>query len=117
MDKAEVTAVINYFCKKGMSLKGIHDFIKTLLDESPPYSTVKKWAADFRRGRESMEDYEWSGHSTEATTNENVELVHSLIICDRRRSLRDWARQIAISFGAVQSILTNILGMSEISAR
>ena len=60
-----------------MSLKKIHDFIKTLGDESPSYSTVKKWAAEFRIGRESMEDYEWSGCPKEATTDGNVELVHS----------------------------------------
>ena len=56
MDKAEVRIVIKYSCRKGMSPKEIHDdFIKTLLDESP-FSTVKKWAAEFRRGRESVED-------------------------------------------------------------
>ena len=43
--------------------------------------------------------------------------MHSLILCGRRRSLRDIARQIAISFGAVQSSLTDILGMSKVSAR
>ena len=42
-----------------------------------------------------MEDYERSGRPKpfEATTDENVELVHSLIMCDRRRSLRDIPRQ------------------------
>ena len=45
-----------------LSTKEIHDdFIKTLGDESP-YRMVKKWAAEFRRGRESVDDYEWSGH-------------------------------------------------------
>ena len=57
-----------------------------------------------------MQDYE------EGTTKENFELVHSLIMCDRR-SLCDIARQIGISFGAVHSILTDILGMSKVSAR
>ena len=37
----------------------------------------------------------------EATTDENVELLHSLIMCDRRKSLRDIVRPIGISFGAV----------------
>ena len=107
-----------YFCKKGMPLKKIHDnFNKTLGDESPSYSLVKKWAAEFRRGRQSFEDYEWSGYPKEATTDKNVELVHSLIMCNRRRSLCDTARQIGTSFGAVQSVLTNILMMSKVSAR
>ena len=60
--------------------------IKTLRDESPSYSMMK-WAAKFRRGRESVEDCEWSGYTREATTYENIELVHSLIMCDRRRHL------------------------------
>ena len=56
MDEVEVRAVIKYFCKKGMSLKEVHDnFIKILWDESP-YSMVEKWAAEFRRWRDSMED-------------------------------------------------------------
>ena len=57
-----------------------------------------------------MEDYEGSGCPKEATPDENVQLVHSLIMCDRTRSLCDIARQIGISLGAVLSILTNILG-------
>ena len=53
MDKVEVRAVIKYFCKKDMSLKEIHDdFIKTLGDKFPSYSTMKKRAAEFGRGRE-----------------------------------------------------------------
>ena len=58
-----------------------------------------------------------SGHPKEATTDGKVELVHSLIKCHRRRSLRGIARQIGISSGPVQFILTDILGMSKVSAR
>ena len=92
-----------YFCTKGMSPHEIYDdFINTAWDESP-YSMVKKCAAEVRRGRESVEDYECSRH-LEATIDENVVLVHSLIMCDGRRSLRDIVRQIGIRFGTVQSI-------------
>ena len=89
MDIVEVRAVMKYLCKKDMSPKEIHDFIKTLGNEFPSYSMVEKgaakfkWAADFRRGREREEDYEWSWRPKEATTVKNVELVHSLIMCDR----------------------------------
>ena len=75
-----------------MSPKKINDnFIKTLGDESPSYSTVKKWAVEFRRWREGIEGDERSGSLNEANADKNVELVHSLITCDRRRSLRDIA--------------------------
>ena len=53
IEKVEVRAVMKYLCKKGMTPKEIHeDFIKTLGNESPSYSTVKKWAIEFKRGRE-----------------------------------------------------------------
>ena len=77
MDKIEVTAVRKYYCKKDMSPKEIHyNFIQTLWGESP-FSTVKKWAGVFRRGRESVEDYERSGHHKRATPDENVERAQS----------------------------------------
>ena len=90
--------------------------MKTFWFETLPYNTVNKWAAEFRRRRENVKDYERSWRPKEATTDENVVLVHSLIMCDRRRSLRDIAR-LGINFGAVQSVLTDILGMSKVSAR
>ena len=69
-----------------MSQKEIHDgFIKTLGDEYPTYCTVKRWAAEFGSGRESMEDYDQSGHSKDATIDENLEIVHSLIMCDKEK--------------------------------
>ena len=54
MEKVEVRAVIRYLCNKGMTPKEIHeDFMKTLGNESP-YSTVRKWAAEFKRGERAL---------------------------------------------------------------
>ena len=38
-------------------------------------------------------------------------------MCDRRRDLRSKASEVGIRFVAVQKILTDILGMSKVSAR
>ena len=86
MEKLEIRAVTKYFCKQGMPPKEIHEeFMETLGKESPSYSTVKKWAAEFKRGRESIEGDGRSGHPKDATADENVKVVHTLVMCDRSR--------------------------------
>ena len=98
---------------KRMPPKKIYeDLMETLWKESPSYSTVNKWATEFKRGRERVEDDGRSGCPKDTTAYENVKVVHTLVMCDRRRDLRSIASEVGISFRAVQSILTEILGMS-----
>ena len=61
---------------------------------------------------ESIEDDGQSGRLKDATADENVKVVHTLVMCDRRRDLRSIASEVGISFGAVQS--TDILDMSKV---
>ena len=51
-----------------------------------------------------------------ATTDENVELLHSLIMCDRR-NMCDISRQLGRRFGAVPFILIDSLEMAKGSAK
>ena len=44
------------------------------------------------------------------TQMKNVKVVHILVMCVRSRDMRSIASEVAISFGAVQSIQTNVLG-------
>ena len=48
----------------------------------------------------------------DATADENVKVVYTLVMCDRRRDLRSIACEVGLSFGAVQSIVKSILSMS-----
>ena len=50
------------------------------------------------------------------TADENVKVVLTMVMCDRRQTLRSIACEVDKRFGAVQSILTNILGMSKVSS-
>ena len=43
-----------------------------------------------------------SGRPKDATADENVKVVHTLVMFDRRRDLRSIASEVGIRFGAVQ---------------
>ena len=84
MKKLEIRAVIKYFCRKGMAPKEIlEDFMERSWEGVSILSTVKKWAAEFKRGRETFEDGGRSGRPKDVTAVENVKVVHNLVMCDR----------------------------------
>jgi hypothetical protein len=57
MDKIEHRAVIKFFVKEGLTPNEIQSkFITVYEDSCPSFSTTKKWAAEFKCGRTSLED-------------------------------------------------------------
>ena len=121
IEKLEIRVCIKYFCKKEMPPKEIdEDFMETFRKQPPSYSTVKNGQQSLRVGeRESVDDDVQSGHPKEVTTDEKVKVVHTLVMCDRRRDLQSIhaPSEMGISFVAVQSVLTAILDMSKVSVR
>ena len=117
MDKIWHRGVIRYLQKKGLTTKEIHaDMVSTLMDDAPALSTVKKWAAEFKR-RESLEDDPRSGRPSTATTQENIDRIHQMVMNDRRLTISHLANVISISRERVENILHNEPGMSKVSAR
>ena len=85
-----------------MKTKEIHDdMVKTLGEDFPCYSTVKKWVkwvADCRRNRESTDDDAWTRRPKSATTDAQVEGIHHMVMndrpaCDCQTHIRDSGRQ------------------------
>jgi histone-lysine N-methyltransferase SETMAR len=85
MDTIEYRAVIKFFVKEGLTPNEIHSkFIKVYGHSSLSFSTFKKWAAEFKRGRTSLEDDPREGRRKSATTPEIIEQVHDMLLDGRR---------------------------------
>ncbi len=85
MDNSEKRAVIKFFVKEGLKPKEIYEkMLKTLGNDCPSLSTVRKWEFLFKRGRLSMEDDPRAGAPKYATNDENIDAVHSIVMNDRR---------------------------------
>jgi histone-lysine N-methyltransferase SETMAR len=118
MDKIEIRAVIKYFVLKGLTPTDIkNELDSTLKETAPSFSTVKKWAAEFKRGRTSIEDDERTGRPKTATTDEIVAKINNAVLNDRRLKVREIAEAVKISIDRVHHILHEILGMRKLSAR
>ena len=90
--------------------------METLGKEFPFYSKVKNWQHSLK-GRESVEDDGQSYRPKDAFAYENVKVVHTLIMCDRTRDMQSIASEVGISFWTAHLILTDILGVTKVSAR
>ena len=110
MDKIGERAVIQYLHKKGLTPKDIHnDMVATLGKDAPSYATVKRWVAEFKRGKQSLEDDPHPGRPVTVATPERVNKVHDIAMTDRRVTERYIASTVGISQERVHSILTEDL--------
>ena len=118
MEKNGERAVIQYLHKKGLTPKDIHnDMVATLGKDAPSYAKMKSWVAEFKRGRQSLEDDPRPGRPVNVATPEMVNKVHDIIMIDRRVTERYIASTVGISQERVHSILTDDLEMRKLSAR
>jgi transposase len=108
---------INFFVKEGLTPNEIHSkFIKVYGDSSTSFSTIKKWAAEFKHGRTSLEVDPREGRPKCATTPEIIEQVHDMLLDDRRMKMREIAETIGISKERVGYILHEELDIKKLCA-
>jgi len=92
MDKIEYCAVKKLFVKEGLMPNKIHSrFIKVCGDSSPSFSAIKKWAAEFKRGRTSLEDDPREGCPKSTTPPEIIVQVHDMVLDVRQMKVREIA--------------------------
>jgi len=118
IDNIEYRAVIKFFVKERLTPNEIHPkFMKVYGDSSPSYSTIKKWAAEFKRGRTSLEDDPCEGCLKSTPPPEIIEQVHDVVLDDRRMKVREIADTTGISKECVRYILHEELDMKKLCAR
>jgi len=78
---------------------------------------VKKWAAECKLGRISLEDDPREGRPKSATTPEFIEQVHDMVLDDRRMKVREIAETTGMSKERVGYILHEKLDMKKLCAR
>jgi hypothetical protein len=91
--------------------------MKVYVDSSSSFSTIKKWAAEFKRGRTSLEDDSCEGRPKSATPPEITEQVHDMLLDVRRMKVREIAETICILKERVGCILHEEFDMKKLSAR
>ena len=110
----EFRAVIKFLTKEDAKAKEIHRRMADVYgDSSPQYSTVAKWSAEFKRGRDSLEGDPRPGRPADVISQEMIDRVERLVLNNRRIEVAELASECGISNGSVHEHL----GMSKVSAR
>jgi len=118
MDNIKHRAVIEFLIKEEKKPKEIYErMVKVYGNSSPSYTTVKKWSAEFLRGRQSLEDDPRSGRPVDVTTDDMCSAVEKCVMENRRVKVLEIAHSLGISTGSVETILHTKLGMSKVSSR
>ena len=114
----EFKAVIKFLTKEGAKAKEIHWRMADVYgDSSPKYFTVAKWSAEFKRGRDSLEDDPRPSHPADVISQEMIDHVERLVLNNRQIKVVELASECGISNGSVYTIILEHLGMPKISAR
>ncbi|GFU77547.1 histone-lysine N-methyltransferase SETMAR [Trichonephila clavipes] len=77
----------------------------------------KFWAAEFKCGCKSLRGDERLGNPNTATTDENIAIVHQMVLNDHRIKAREVAEAMNVSKERVCHILNQHLGMRKLPAR
>jgi len=109
---------IKFLVKLGKSGNLIREMLVQVYgDNAMKKTAVCKWVKRFSEGRESVTDKERSGWPATSRTEENIAKVHQILRENRRLTVRSIADQVNIDRETVRKILTEDLGMRNVSEK
>ncbi|CAK9816524.1 Protein GVQW3 [Anthophora quadrimaculata] len=86
-------------------------------DSTMSKTQTYEWYKKLKEGRTVVDDLPRSGRPSTSVTDGNIEKVKKIVFENRRVSIREIAADIGVSFGSVQSIMHDTLGMRRVEAR
>ena len=108
----------SFFPLQGKAPKEIHAILtETWGEHAPSYATVKNCVTQFKRGDFSTCVAPRPGRPKTVTSLEIIDLLHELILEDRRISAKSIAEQLGISRERVGFIIREDLDMRKLSAK
>lgn len=117
-EKSEQRVCIKFCQKLGDTCAATYEKIQRAFgDEAMSRARVYEWYKRFRDGRTSVDSEERSGRPSTSTNEVMVNTVRAVIRDDRRLTVREVAEDLNLSYGSVQTILTENLGMRRVSAK
>jgi len=116
--KLEQRINIKFLVKLGENGPEIHQMLQQVYGECAlKERTVFKWVQHFREGREDPKDDARSGCPSTSSGNENIDHVCSLVLSDRRLTVRMIAEELGLGKSSIHTILTEHLDMKKVCAK
>ncbi|PNF29274.1 hypothetical protein B7P43_G08953 [Cryptotermes secundus] len=107
------------FCQKlgDTQVETIRKIQQAFGDDAMSNSRIKEWYNRFKDGRTSVDSEPRSGRPSTSRNENVIEQVRTLVMEDRRITVRELANEIGVSIGSVHSILTEDLCMRRVSVK
>lgn len=117
-EKVQQRSCIKFCFKNGISASETLEMLKKAFgDNALSRASVFDWYKLFKGGRERVEDDERPGRPSTSTDEHHVKEVKDLVLKNRRLTIRDLVDITQISFGSIQSILKDHLGLRRVASR
>ena len=117
-DFAEQRSAIKFCLRNEISAAETFRMLQRAFGESTmSQKNVYKWYKDFKEGRERTDDLERPGRLSTSIDEQHVKKIKELVLENRRLTIRDLVDMVGISFGSVQTILKDHLGLRKVKSR
>ena len=116
MSNIEYQVVIKFFIRKGLNATEISKELDSIYkDDAPSYRTIIKRDVEFKDPKHGFEDSPRTGRLSTITTDQKIQAVQRIVMCDLQISVCHLACGLAIPITKVYKIISNHLSMKKVS--